>query len=49
MPDPSGEFPHTVQLAAQLARISTDGQFQFGIRTFLAVLNAQQPARKQSA
>jgi AcrR family transcriptional regulator len=42
---PPGEFPHTVQLAAQLARISTDDQFQFGIRTFLAGLNAQQPER----
>jgi AcrR family transcriptional regulator len=38
---PPGEFPHTVQLAAQLARSSTDDQFQFGIRTFLAGLNAQ--------
>jgi AcrR family transcriptional regulator len=38
---PPGEFPHTVQLAAQLARISTDDQFQFGIRTFLAGLSAQ--------
>ena len=38
---PPGEFPHTVQLAAQLARISTDDQFQFGIRTFLAGLQAQ--------
>ena len=38
---PPGEFPHTVELAAQLARISTDDQFQFGIRTFLAGLNAQ--------
>jgi hypothetical protein len=28
-------------LAAQLARISTEDQFQFGIRTFLAGLNAQ--------
>jgi TetR/AcrR family transcriptional regulator, tetracycline repressor protein len=37
---PPGEFPHTVNLAAQLARISTDDQFQFGIRTFLAGLNA---------
>ena len=37
---PPGEFPHTVQLAAQLARISTDDQFQFGIRTFLAGLSA---------
>ena len=32
---------HTVQLAAQLARSSTDDQFQFGIRTFLAGLNTQ--------
>jgi TetR/AcrR family transcriptional regulator, tetracycline repressor protein len=46
---PQGEFPHTVELAAQLARISTDDQFQFGIRTFLAGLNAQQPERKHSA
>jgi len=38
---PPGEFPHTVELAAQLACISTDDQFQFGIRTFLAGLNAQ--------
>jgi TetR/AcrR family transcriptional regulator, tetracycline repressor protein len=38
---PPGEFPHTVQLAAQLARISTDDQFEFGIRTFLAGLQAQ--------
>jgi TetR/AcrR family tetracycline transcriptional repressor len=46
---PPGEFPHTVQLAAQLARISTDDQFQFGIRTFLAGLNAQQPELKDSS
>jgi len=38
---PPGEFPHTVELAAQLARISTDDQFQFGIRTFIAGLKAQ--------
>jgi TetR/AcrR family transcriptional regulator, tetracycline repressor protein len=38
---PPGEFPHTVELAAQLARSSTDDQFEFGIRTFLAGLNAQ--------
>jgi TetR/AcrR family tetracycline transcriptional repressor len=38
---PPGEFPHTVHLAAQLARSSTDDQFQFGIHTFLAGLNAQ--------
>jgi len=40
---PPGEFPHTVELAAQLARSSTNDQFQFGIRTFLAGLNTQQP------
>jgi len=38
---PPGEFPHTVELAAQLARISTDDQFQFGIRTFITGLKAQ--------
>jgi TetR/AcrR family tetracycline transcriptional repressor len=38
---PPGEFPHTVQLAAQLARSSTDDQFQFGIHTFLAGLKTQ--------
>jgi TetR/AcrR family transcriptional regulator, tetracycline repressor protein len=38
---PPGEFPHTVHLAAQLARISTDDQFQFGVRTFIVGLNAQ--------
>jgi TetR/AcrR family transcriptional regulator, tetracycline repressor protein len=37
---PPGEFPHHVQLAPLLARISTEDQFQFGIRTFLAGLNA---------
>jgi AcrR family transcriptional regulator len=41
---PPGEFPHTVQLAPLLARISTDDQFQFGIRIFLAGLQAQQAA-----
>jgi AcrR family transcriptional regulator len=45
---PPGEFPHTVELAAQLARISTDDQFQFGIRTFLAGLQAQQPTLQHS-
>ena len=45
---PPGEFPHTVELAAQLARSSTDDQFQFGIRTFLAGLNAQHPEREQT-
>jgi TetR/AcrR family transcriptional regulator, tetracycline repressor protein len=46
---PPGEFPHHVQLAPLLARISTDDQFQFGIRTFLAGLQAQQPTPKHSA
>jgi AcrR family transcriptional regulator len=45
---PPGEFPHTVQLAPQLARISTEDQFQFGIRIFLAGLQAQQPTPKHS-
>jgi AcrR family transcriptional regulator len=44
---PPGEFPHTVELAAQLARSSTDDQFQFGIRTFLAGLQVQQPTPKR--
>ena len=38
---PAGEFPHTVDLAALLARISTEDQFQFGIGTFLAGLAAR--------
>ena len=38
-----------VRLAPLLARSSTDDQFQFGIRTFLAGLNAQQPEREHSA
>jgi hypothetical protein len=46
---PTGEFPHHVQLAPLLARISTDDQFQFGIRTFLAGLQAQQPELKHLA
>jgi TetR/AcrR family transcriptional regulator, tetracycline repressor protein len=46
---PTGEFPHHVQLAPLLARISTDDQFQFGIRTFLAGLQAQQPEREHPA
>jgi TetR/AcrR family transcriptional regulator, tetracycline repressor protein len=45
---PPGEFPHHVELAPLLARISTDEQFQFGIRTFLAGLNAQQPECQQT-
>jgi TetR/AcrR family tetracycline transcriptional repressor len=38
---PPSQFPHTVHLASLLARISTDDQFRFGIRTFLAGLAAQ--------
>jgi TetR/AcrR family transcriptional regulator, tetracycline repressor protein len=38
---PSGEFPHTVQLAPLLARISTDDQFQIGIQIFIAGLKDQ--------
>jgi TetR/AcrR family transcriptional regulator, tetracycline repressor protein len=45
---PPGEFPHTVQLAPLLARISTDDQFQFGIGIFLAGLQAQQPTPDHS-
>ena len=40
---PAGEFPHTVALAPLLARISTEDQFEFGIATFLAGLEAQRP------
>jgi len=46
---PPGEFPHHVQLAPLLAHISTDDQFQFGIRTLLAGLKAQQPELTASA
>jgi TetR/AcrR family tetracycline transcriptional repressor len=38
---PPGQLPHTVDLAALLARISTDDQFRFGIKLFLAGLDAQ--------
>jgi TetR/AcrR family transcriptional regulator, tetracycline repressor protein len=37
---PPGEFPHTVELAPLLARISTDDQFQLGIHTFIEGLQA---------
>jgi AcrR family transcriptional regulator len=40
---PPGEFPHHVDLAPLLARISTDDQFDFGIHTFLTGLSARQP------
>jgi AcrR family transcriptional regulator len=41
---PPGEFPHTVELAPLLARISTDDQFEFGIGTFIDGLRARQAA-----
>ena len=41
---PPGEFPHTVELAPLLARISTDDQFEFGLRTFIDGLRARQAA-----
>jgi len=44
---PPEEFSHHVELAPLLARFSTDDQFQFGIRTFLAGLQAQGPAPKR--
>jgi hypothetical protein len=46
---PPGEFPHHVQLAPLLAHTSTDDQYQFGIRTFLAGLKAQQAELNHSA
>ena len=46
---PPGEFPHHVQLAPLLAHTSTDDQYQFGIRTFLVGLEAQQPDLKHTA
>jgi AcrR family transcriptional regulator len=42
---PGGEFPHTVELAPLLARISTEDQFEFGIRIFLAGLETQRPGQ----
>ena len=42
---PPGEFPHTVELAAQLARISTDDQFQTGIQIFIAGLQRSRAER----
>jgi AcrR family transcriptional regulator len=41
---PPGEFPHHVDMAPLLARISTDDQFDFGLRTFLDGLATHQPA-----
>jgi TetR/AcrR family transcriptional regulator, tetracycline repressor protein len=41
---PPGEFPHHVDLAPLLARISTDDQFDFGLQTFLDGLATHQQA-----
>jgi TetR/AcrR family transcriptional regulator, tetracycline repressor protein len=48
---PAGEFPHHVDLAPLLARVSTDDQFDFGLRTFLDGLAAHQstPSRRRAA
>ncbi len=40
---PPRQFPNHVELAPLLARFSSDDQFQFGLRTFLTGLIAQQP------
>jgi AcrR family transcriptional regulator len=40
---PPRQFPHHVELAPLLARFSSDDQFEFGLRTFLAGLIAEQP------
>ena len=40
---PPDRFPHHVELAPLLTRFSSDDQFEFGLRTFLAGLVAQQP------
>jgi len=45
---PPGEFPHTVQLAPLLARISTADQFQLGIHIFIAGLKEQPRSRRSS-
>lgn len=39
---PPERFPHHVELAPLLTRFSSDDQFEFGLRTFLAGLIAQQ-------
>ena len=41
---PPDRFPHHVELAPLLTRFSSDDQFEFGLRTFLAGLVAQQSA-----
>ena len=45
----TGRVTAGVQLAPLLARTSTDDRFQFGIRTFLAGLRAQQAELNYSA
>jgi TetR/AcrR family tetracycline transcriptional repressor len=45
---PPRQFPNHVELAPLLARFSTDDQFQFGLRTFLTGLIAQQPGLQPS-
>jgi TetR/AcrR family transcriptional regulator, tetracycline repressor protein len=40
---PPDRFPHHVELAPLLTRFSSDDQFEFGLRTFLAGLVAQRP------
>jgi hypothetical protein len=42
---PPGEFPHTVELAPLLARISTDDQFEAGISIFIAGLQQSRAER----
>ncbi len=42
---PPERFPHHVELAPLLTRFSSDDQFEFGLRTFLTGLAAQQPDR----
>jgi TetR/AcrR family transcriptional regulator, tetracycline repressor protein len=44
---PPGEYPHHVDLAPLLARISTDDQFDFGLRTLLDGLAVHQPAPRR--
>ena len=38
---PPDRFPHHVELAPLLTRVSSDDQFEFGLRTFVAGLVAQ--------
>jgi AcrR family transcriptional regulator len=45
---PPRQFPNHVELAPLLARFSTDDQFQFGLRTFLTGLIAQQRGLQSS-